>query len=233
MTTFQIKLIAVVTMLIDHIGVFFFPQAIFLRVIGRLSLPLFTWMIANGAYHTHNINKYLIRLFIFALISQIPFALANQYNPSIADPYRYLNVLFTLFLGLLAIKIIKENNDKLIWLAITAICAFAANILNTDYGAFGVLSIVLFYLFFNSKTYMIISQAVLFFGNQIVNYLKFQHAVIDPLMPKIFLYIELFGLISLVFISLYNGKEGWKTKYLLYIIYPLQFLVIFLILRLS
>ena len=76
MTVFHLKIIAILTMTIDHVGFFFFPDIEVLRIIGRLSFPLFAWLIANGAYHTKNMHAYLVRLFIFALISQVPFSLA-------------------------------------------------------------------------------------------------------------------------------------------------------------
>src|SRR5205085_4973530 len=97
MTTFQIKLIAIIAMVIDHIGLFFFPHILLLRIIGRLAFPLFAWLIANGAHHSKNPTKYLTRLFLFALLAQIPFILINR----LIDPsFWELNVLFTLFLGL-------------------------------------------------------------------------------------------------------------------------------------
>src|SRR5258706_7044420 len=106
LTVFDIKIIAIITMIIDHVGEFFFPQFFLLRVVGRLSFPLFAWLIANGAHHTKNINVYLKRLFIFAVISQIPLSVANfQLDPRLW----YLNVLFTLFLGLFALEFIRKT----------------------------------------------------------------------------------------------------------------------------
>src|SRR5258706_14601073 len=109
MSSFQIKLLAIIFMLIDHIGLYFFPQIILLRAIGRLSFPLFAWLIASGAIHTSSINFYLKRLFIFGCISQIPFILVNRFfNPNFWE----LNIFFTLFLGLLAIKFLKEKRNN-------------------------------------------------------------------------------------------------------------------------
>lgn len=210
MTTFNIKLIAIITMVIDHIGLFFFPNIIELRMIGRLSFPLFAWLIANGAYYTHNIKKYLMRILLLAFVSQIPYTLANRH----ADPsFSNLNILFTLSLGLLAITVISKYKNKPLWLLSVILCAAAADMLRTDYGVFGVLSIVAFYLFFNNMKYLILSQALIF------------------LLPMKYLFgpVESLGLFSLIFIMLYNKKEGPKTKYLFYIFYPLQYLVIYLI----
>src|SRR6266480_5550777 len=135
MNAFQIKIIAIVVMIIDHMGLFFFPQFFFLRLIGRLAFPLFAWLIANGAYHTHDINKYLQRLYFFALISQIPFLLANR----LIDPhFAELNVFCTLFLGLCAIVLIQKTSKWVHWLFITIVFGLIAQALQADYDGFGV-----------------------------------------------------------------------------------------------
>ncbi len=104
MSSFQLKMIAVITMLIDHIGAVIFPDIIVLRIIGRLAFPLFAFLITEGYRHTSNFNRYLGRLFIFAIISQYPFWLAFGFDAG-------LNIFSTLFLGLIAIhssEIIKN-----------------------------------------------------------------------------------------------------------------------------
>ena len=109
MSTFQIKVVAIITMIIDYLGFFLFPQVLLFRMIGRIAFPLFSWLIANGANHTKNINLYLARLFVFALVSQIPY----HYAIKLVDPnLNTLNILFTLFIGLLAIKCIKEAKNR-------------------------------------------------------------------------------------------------------------------------
>lgn len=227
MTTFQIKLLAITAMVVDHIGLFFFPQIIYFRIIGRLAFPLFAWMIANGAHHSRDINKYLKRLFVFALISQIPFAVADRL---IGLPFWFFNVLFTLFFGLLAIKFIRETGDKRMWIIIIAACALAACFFNTDYGAVGVLSVVFFYLTYKSIKWTAVSQAVLFVSQMFVIIVPFyfRHGAFPS---GNMLYLEPLGLISLVFIYFYNGKEGRKTRYLFYLFYPLQYIVIILLFK--
>lgn len=75
MSSFWIKIIALITMLIDHIGFAFFPENLLLRIIGRISMPLFAFQIAVGFDKTKSREKYIIRMLIFALVSQIPFGL--------------------------------------------------------------------------------------------------------------------------------------------------------------
>ena len=72
MNTFYLKLLAVVLMVVDHIGFFLYPQYTILRIIGRLSFPLFGFLIANGYKYTRDKKKYFLRLFIFANIIQTP-----------------------------------------------------------------------------------------------------------------------------------------------------------------
>jgi hypothetical protein len=224
MSSFQIKVLAIILMVIDHIGLFFFPNLIILRVIGRFSFPLFAFLIANGAIYTKNINSYLKRLFIFAIISQIPFYFANN---AIGLQW-YLNILFTLFLGLFAIKIIKETKDKRIrFLAVLFSCFFAI-IFKTDYQAEGVLSIILFYLFFNNLRFMALSQVLLFFLSPTIVLIFNSYSSLKPI-PILPVYFNVLGLFSLIFISFYNKKEGKKAKYLFYVFYPLQYVVLFLL----
>ncbi len=226
MISFHIKMIAIITMIIDHIGLFFFPQYEILRIIGRLAFPLFAWLIANGAYYTHDIKKYLSRLFFLAVISQVPFTLANQ---QIGSPLLYLNVVFTLFLGLLSIYLINKTKNKFLWTMIIISCAGIADFIHSDYGAAGVFSIVAFYFFFKRKTLIVISQTIiLFILPIIINLIEIRN---KESFSSLYLNsrLEVFGLISLIFILLYKNKKEAKSKYLFYIFYPLQYIIIYLL----
>lgn len=231
MNTFNIKLIAIATMIVDHVGLFFFPQIFLLRVIGRLSFPLFAWLIANGAIHTKNINAYAIRLFLLAIISQIPFSFANQLKNI---PFEGLNIVFTLFLGLAAIMIVKKTSKKYLWFSIAIGASFIANILNVNYGAAGVLSIIAFYLFYKKLDKMIFSQILILL---VFPYLILFFEILCHLDLSFYYmnsYYEFFGIFSLLFIAKYNGKEGYKAKYLFYSFYPLHYVaILFLKLLLS
>lgn len=225
MSAFAIKLVAIITMIIDHIGLFFFPQVIIFRIIGRLAFPLFAWLIANGARHSRDINKYLKRLLIFAFIAQIPFLAAHWL---VNAEFWSLNVLFTLFLGLVAIKVIKETQDKKLWWLAIALTASTAQLLKTDYGLIGVISIVLFYLFFENRKYLILSQTIIYILPLMVwTAVPPAAFFIQPFIVGGF--IQPFCLLSLFLLYLYNKKEGLKAKYLFYVFYPLQYLVIFII----
>jgi len=216
MNTFQIKVLAIVTMIIDHMGLFFFPQLIIFRIIGRLSFPLFAWLIANGAYHTHDIGKYLQRLFIFALLSQIPYLLANRLiNPHFSD----LNVLCTLYCGLLAIALIQKTNNRILWVMITISFSVLAQFIHVDYYGLGVVEVVIFYIFYKNFKNLVLAQFLLF-------------------LPPLFLFpvyvaqlFEPLGLLSLLIIRMYNFQPGPRAKYLFYIFFPLQYAFYYLVLK--
>ena len=225
MSTFQVKLAAIIFMAIDHIGYIFFPHLLLLRIIGRLSFPLLAWLIANGSNHTRNMQKYLILLFLFAVISQIPYILLNKR----VDPtFWNLNALFVLFLGLLAINLIQVTKNKMLGLALAGICAILANIFQVDYGAAGVISIIFFYLYFKDFKKMAIAQAIIqlifFCVNVILPFVR--HRAWDISAVDI---VEPFSLFSLLLIGMYTGKEGKKKKYLFYWFYPIHLFILYLI----
>jgi len=227
MNSFQIKLIAIITMVIDHVGLFFFPNILLFRMVGRLSFPLFSWLIANGAVHTHNEDKYRRRIIIFAFISHIPYYLANWRIGIEPD----LNVLFTFYFALLAIKSIRIFKNKILQILIPLIIIITAQLLRTDYGGMGVLSTIVFYLFFNNFSKTLLLETIVYTLGNIV---PLASLLLNNTgnIPSYFLLIGPLALISLLFIYLYNGKLGPKTKYLFYIFYPVQYVIFFLILEL-
>ncbi|MDF2673199.1 MAG: conjugal transfer protein TraX, partial [Clostridiales bacterium] len=99
-----LKILAMVTMFIDHVGYMFFPGQMLYRTIGRLAFPIFAYQIAIGYSKTSNLKKYVERLFIFALITQIPYSFFNSelsFNPL------HFNVLF-MFLAAIAVVYIYD-----------------------------------------------------------------------------------------------------------------------------
>jgi hypothetical protein len=194
-------------------------------MIGRVAFPLFAWLIANGSYHTKNINLYLRRLFIFAVISQVPFYFANR----LIDPaFNVLNVLFTLSLGLLAIKLIKISNSKFYRSLIIITAAVTGHFINLEFGAIGVLSIIYFYIYFKDKKRLILSQTAIYLIQPI--YSITESAAIsasDALLQ--YIYYTPIILLTLVIILNYNKKRGRKMKYVFYLFYPLQFVVFYLL----
>lgn len=135
-----LKLIAIVSMLIDHIGSVFFPEVGVLRWIGRLAFPIFCYCMTVGLLYTHDIKKYLFRLGVFALISQPCYILAFHPYDFWAQ-FTNWNIFFTLFLSLLAVYGWKERKWWLFALAFFVITRW-----NFDYSSLGIFLMLVFYL---------------------------------------------------------------------------------------
>jgi hypothetical protein len=191
-----LKLIAIITMIIDHVGWIVFPDIIILRLIGRLSFPIFAYGIAQGYIHTTNLKRYFIRLLIFAFISQPIYGFLLPGN---------LNIFFTLITGLTCIYLIDTNRYLLASLTI-----FISIIIPIDYGIYGVLTIVLFYIFNKRNVSLILSLILLNCTYAFLNHT----------------YLQSVSMLALIII-LRDLKYSIKVnKYVSYIIYPLHLLVL-------
>ncbi|MBE5821033.1 MAG: conjugal transfer protein TraX [Clostridiales bacterium] len=213
MSSFIFKIIAIISMLCDHIGICISNNITYLRCIGRLSLPIFAWQLSIGADKTKNIWKYLFRLFIFSIISQ-PFYMLLK-NDLLHSSTIQFNIGFTLFLGLICIIALKK--DIKLGITITIIIAFIAEKINIEYGWYGILMIVIFYIFKNNKVLLLIAQ--------LVNFLAYYY-----IMPIWQQGISLLSVIAIIL--LYNEKKGINAKYLFYVFYPLHMLILYLVFKL-
>ncbi|MDF2547548.1 MAG: conjugal transfer protein TraX [Anaerosolibacter sp.] len=127
-----LKLLAIISMLIDHIGYGLFPKVMVLRYIGRLAFPIFAYHIAIGCRYTKDLHRYILRLFSFALISQIPYTIYFRPSP---------NIFFSLAFGVMVIQAYKENKP---WLAL--LVAFIAHFSGASYGIYGLMLMLFFYI---------------------------------------------------------------------------------------
>ena len=137
-----LKLIACLAMLIDHIGYVFFPTSDLLRIIGRIAFPIYCFLLCQGLSYTKNPVRYILRLVLILIISEIPYDLLF-YGKLTFD---YQNVMFTLLLGLtmgLCIRRIPSLSIKILCILPFAI---AADLLCADYGFYGICVIALFLL---------------------------------------------------------------------------------------
>lgn len=161
-----LKIIALVTMLIDHVGAIFFPDEMLWRTIGRIAFPIFSWQLVEGYVHTSNRMKYGLRLFLFGCVSQIPYMFMN---PELTFNPLHINIMFQLFSGILLLaaydqarKALAEVKDahlsniilSFFWVAVSVILISApdlSNVWNPDfrfsYGTYGQLMFLVFYLF--------------------------------------------------------------------------------------
>lgn len=130
------QFIAMLTMLIDHVGLLFFPNEMLWRAIGRIAFPIYAYALVQGFTHTSNYGKYVIRLFVIAVLSQVPYQLAFNTNG--------FNIVASLFVSALILKVLKDVKSG-IWsvLIISGMCLFL-EILPFDYGAYGLLLVLIF-----------------------------------------------------------------------------------------
>lgn len=141
LNNYQIKLLAALFMVIDHVGAVFFPQTAVLRVIGRLSFPLFAWLLVEGERHTHNFRQYLLRLLVLGILSQPIYQIALDGT--------YINILLTLALGLVTLRVSRHFEQYYFMIWATAI--IAAELLRLEYGAYGMAVIWLLANFDNHR----------------------------------------------------------------------------------
>ena len=216
MSSFILKIIAIVSMFIDHIGYAIYGKFSYFNYIGRIAFPIFAFQISEGYIHTRNLKRYFFRLFIFAFVSQIPFMLFY----SIFSTNFGLNIFFTLLLGLTCIFIYDKSKYKFVAIALSILIGLIAEYTKCDYGFYGVAIILIFYIFknnfINASIFFIIATAI-----------KYLIPIIQYGFNNVYLYLFICTIIPTLFIATYNGKKGKNTKYLLYLFYPIHLLLIY------
>ena len=220
MDAFTIKFIAIICMTLDHVK-WFFPNLVnpYTMYFGRVAFPLFAFMITEGYIHTSDLKKYIKRLVIFALISQIPFMLFRTF----VGDYMMGNVLFTMIFGLLAIIALDKIENTLYSTLAVVACFLAGYFLDVDYGIWGISTIIIFFIFKKNKVLLSISYLI---ANFIYYYSLVKERLFTPIINKFSIdYIIL--IIPLILVLLYNGKQGRKIKYILYVFYPLHLIVLY------
>ncbi len=233
LTSNMLRIIAVLLMLSDHIWATYMSFGNWMTYIGRMAFPIFAFQIAEGFVHTSNFKKYALRLLGFALLTEIPFNLF--YSSRWFNPY-HQNVLFTLLLGLLAIRVLNnlKNNFKgknialsLLWLALICIGATLGFV---DYGFLGMLTVVMFYIL-RDFPFAWLAQLV---AMVLINVVFFEGLVVPvELLGKTFeIPTQGFAVFSLIPIWLYGGRKGKSSKvmqYGFYAFYPVHMLILYLI----
>lgn len=207
---FDLKCIAVFSMLVDHIGAFLYPSQVWMRYVGRLAFPIFGFLIVEGYVHTKDLKKYMGRLFLFALISEIPCDLARFDTPVYKDSQ---NIFFTLLLALVCIHILQTLREHPFpaCALLAAVGILTSYVVKPDYGLGGIAMILCFYLFRTRRPWQFVSVAAVNF----CYYGGIQSAAVCALIP----------------IGLYSGKKGPSAKYFFYVFYPVHLLLLYLIRR--
>lgn len=236
-----LKLIALITMFIDHFaacylervlaaeGIGIYPDDggymhglawtyLIMRLIGRVAFPIFVFLLVEGFLHTRNRWRYLRRLCVFALLSELPFDMAlkltvDQVFSGKLIEFSGQNVFFTLAIGLLVLIILDEVQVKfkkslsglLLSFAVIAAGMGLAALLRTDYDWSGVLAIVMMWTFKDKR---------LFAAGAVC------------LMLTVTNLLEITAFLSLIPIAKYNGTRGLRMKYIFYVFYPLHLLLL-------
>lgn len=205
-----LKLIAMISMVFDHIGDMFFPDIMWPRMIGRLAMPIFSFFIAEGFAHTRDRKKYLCRVGIFALISEIPFDLAFEGKLGFA----HQNIMLSFFLAIVALMLfdwirgeMDSKGKRLIVKTILGVFAVAAIailslLLRADYTVFAVIAVFLFYVLRQKHPLIRTGVGVAFLA-----------------LTRTIGYYCATGL-SFLPLAMYNGKKGKGLKWLFYGFYP-------------
>lgn len=239
LTSNRLKIIALITMIIDHIGYYLYPilnkETYYLfRNIGRIAMPLFAYLIVQGFFHTKNIKKYIIRIFSLAIITQILLGILGYINNKYYTNYviginNYLNILFSYGLSLILLFII----DKTVQLK------NSNNIQNIviNYSVFVFILMLFFIIPIDYGIRIPFIMLCLYFIEKLC---KKNKTVYLFLILFVFL-ISLIGitnsninsycmLISVLFIALYNGEKGKNSKfiqYLFYILFPIHHVILY------
>ncbi len=236
----QLKVLAMALMLCDHLWATLLPQFRFLTAIGRLAFPIFAFQLVEGFYETKNRKRYLGRMFLFALIAEIPFNL--MLGGSLTFPF-HQNVLFTFCIGLLMMSGLEKAKQMNRFAGIlTAICCvLAAMIVGAvtfvDYQHYGVLMILVFYLARNldeiaqESRFPALGWLIQLVGMVLINW-NLMGGLVYPLhlFGKL---VEIpqqgFAVLALIPIWLYNGKQGPHNRAIqiaCYAFYPVHALVL-------
>lgn len=216
-----LKIIAILSMTIDHFaavvlywGFLYYNQPIYedtplytvytiyriMRNIGRIAFPIFCFLLVEGFIHTSSRSKYLLRLAVFAIISEIPFDLAVQ-NQLVT--WERCNVFVTLCLGFLAMWALEYFQNKMyVSIPIVIGIAYVAYFTHCDYDYRGILLILIFYVFRYYRALQVIGGALSLYWE----------------WPAIFAFIPLL---------MYNGKRGRSSKYFFYLFYPAHLLLFY------
>lgn len=225
-----LKIIAMVSMVVDHVGLVFFPRVPELRLLGRIALPLFAWCLVIGSIYTRSRWKYALRLLAVGILSQ-PLS-----KWMVGHPWDELNIFFTLLLGLLALWGMEEKRyGSHIWAPLGALVA--ACVIQVDYGWKGVAFILLLYACRTSKAALVagVSGFCLYWATGTIRMASlFGVPMLRewPLLPyaeglpSVVCQVQFWAVLSLPFLLIPMKKRVSLPQWVGYVFYPLHLLVI-------
>lgn len=214
-----LKLVAIVSMFIDHASKILQIDSMILAILGRIAFPLFAYCIVVGCIHTRNFNKYIIRLFIFGVISQPLFHLAFQPTwERFWQEIFALNIFFTLIAGALAVRALMDFK-KLWWLLIIPVAMEI--LIGLDYGFYGIVMMMLFYLFRNNNL-----MSLIFVSVWMIQYGLFGDFIV---LGPINLDRQFFAILALPLIYIHTNFNPKINKYFFYYFYPGHLILLYLL----
>lgn len=222
MSSFALRGIALMSMIVDHAGLALFPDIGLFRCIGRLSFPIYCFLIVQGYLHTRSIRSYGRRLLLVAILSEIPFDLLIFGR--VASPMEQ-NVLFSLLLGLMALYAADLLHEKPLHASAVILalcmCAMAANV------SYGWLSIALcLCMRYAGKSHL---RLAVYTGSTLALYTL---SLLLSGVTMSWVLVSLCALLALIPLLLYNGKRGAHhpaLTFLFYAAYPLHIMALVVI----
>ena len=237
LTAAVLHIIAMTLMLMDHLWATLLPAREWLTCAGRVAFPIFAFMAVEGYFHTRSFKNYILRMLLFAVLSEIPFDL--MYGGTWFYPV-HQNVLWTFLLGLLGVWLMEQVRKKgktWMYLLVCVLVVPAGLVLGTlcmvDYYGVGILTVFVFYFLHGRKWWCFLGQlAALYWLNV-------------ELLGGLMYPVQLFGmefelcqqglaLLALIPIWLYRGRQGYHSKpfqYLCYVFYPVHMLLLVVVLN--
>ncbi|QMS90318.1 TraX family protein [Nostoc edaphicum CCNP1411] len=203
-SAFNIKILAVVFMVMDHVCYLLMPEFLILHFFGRLSFPLFAWLLAKGEKHTKNVYRYGSRLLITAIISQPIYSFIFQRLS--------FNILYTLVLGLVMLRLVKRYPQLWQQSIIIGLCALVAENFDFSYGAYGIGVILLMSLTdkLKPKIWLLYWCIFHFFTLAILSMLNIFQA---------------WAIFAGLIVFQFNGKQGSRTRWF-YVFYPAHLIIL-------
>lgn len=219
----HLKLIAITAMTIDHVTWLLFPgfqtawYVVLLHIIGRLTAPIMWFFIVEGYNHTHNIKKYITRLFIFAIVSHFAYAIAFGISFIPNSIFNATSVLWSLAWSVVLLMIL-DNNKINKYLKILLFILIFLITFPSDWSCIAVFAIV-----FMNKYKDNFKKKMLYMMIGTLMYSIVYFIFID----KVYGILQLFTCLTIPILYLYNGERGkLNLKYLFYIYYPLHLFII-------
>ena len=222
-----LKLIACVTMLIDHFGHAIVPELpvpymvelyYTCRIIGRIAFPIYCFLLAEGMRHTRNPYRYVLRLAIGILLAELPFDILFEGGFT----WDYQSVMVTLTLGAVMLLCMQKTEKKGLKLLLAIPFAILAELARSDYGGWGIAMIAVFALFDRTPGQVV--------GLLLVNFLMESAAI--PIFD-IPISVQAFAVLAMVPIGFYSGKKLTHSKavqWIFYLFYPVHILLLWMIL---